>query len=166
MNKWGFGNPIPSQAGPSAKSTRSLTGSGFLNLARVLVRTSFLLGCRAPGGAALPLPLLVLVLSVILKMYGFTPYSILAIFGPAVLKISGFYPTRFFLQFWADPIFPLLEALFWPKRRPQILIFDHTQNFGHFWAALLKMSGFTPTRNFGHFWASSLDTLLIFTKCH
>ena len=61
----------------------------------------------------------------------------------AILKISVFYPTRFFRQFWADPTFSAVRTLFWPKRRPQMLKFYPTQNFGHFWAALLKMSGFT-----------------------
>ena len=64
-------------------------------------------------------------------------------FWAALSKISGFYPTRCIRQFWADPIFQLFEALFWPKMRPKIL-------------------NFYPTRNFGHFWAPSLVTLLIF----
>ena len=34
-------------------------------------------------------------------------YTILnfGLFWAALLKISGFYPTRFFRQFWADPVF-------------------------------------------------------------
>ena len=60
------------------------------------------------------------------------------------------------------PLFQLLEALFWPKRRPNMLKFYTTQNFGHLWAALLKMSGFYPILNFGHFWAPSLVTLWTF----
>ena len=38
-------------------------------------------------------------------------------------------------KFW-PPLLQLFEALFWPKRRPKILIFHPTRNFGHFWAAL------------------------------
>ena len=49
------------------------------------------------------------------------------------------HSTRFFRQFWADELFQLLEALLWPKRRPKILNFYPTRNFGHFWAALSKM---------------------------
>ena len=41
-------------------------------------------------------------------------------------------------------LFQLLEALFWPKRRPKMLKFYPTQNFGHFWTTLLRMFGFTP----------------------
>ena len=81
--------------------------------------------------------------SVILKMSGFTPYSILAIFGPPSQRYPGFTPPDFFVNFGPTPFFQLLEALFWPKRRAKILIVHPTQNFGHFWA-LLKMSGFTP----------------------
>ena len=36
------------------------------------------------------------------------------------------------------PFFQLFEALFGPKRRPKILNFYPTRNFGHFWASLLK----------------------------
>ena len=43
-----------------------------------------------------------------------------------------------------------------------MLKFYPTQNFGHFWAALLKMSGFDTMLNFGHFGAPSLVTLLTF----
>ena len=34
-------------------------------------------------------------------------------------KDVWFYPTRFFRQFWPTPLFQLLEALFWPKKRPK-----------------------------------------------
>ena len=58
---------------------------------------------------------------VILKDVRFYPIFNFGHFWAALLKISGFYATRFFRQFWADPI--LFEALFWPKRRPKILNF-------------------------------------------
>ena len=62
-----------------------------------------------------------------------------------ILKMSNFTPPDFdfFDNFGPTPFFQLSEALFWPKRRPKIL-------------------NFHPTRNFGHFWAPSLVTLLIF----
>ena len=54
-------------------------------------------------------------------------------------------------KFWSilgrSPLFQLSEALFWPKRRPKILNFYPTRNFGHFWAALSKMS-----LNYSKFW--------------
>ena len=82
------------------------------------------------------------------------------LFWAALLKMSVFYPTRNFRQFWADPTFSAVRSIFWPKRRPKMLQFHPTQNFGDFWAALLKMSGFYPILNFGHFLAPSLVTLL------
>ena len=33
-------------------------------------------------------------------------------FWAALLKTSGFYPTRFFRQFWADPIFSVVTSTF------------------------------------------------------
>ena len=51
-----------------------------------------------------------------------------------------FTPPDFFVNFGPTALFQLLEALFWPKRRPKILNFYPTRNFGHFWAALSKMS--------------------------
>ena len=92
----------------------------------------------------------------------FYPIFIFGHFWAALSMISGFCPTRFFRQFWADPIFQLFEALFWPKRRPKILNFYPTRNFGHFWAALSKMSSFTPPEILAIFWAPSFVTLLIF----
>ena len=89
------------------------------------------------------------------------PYSF-GHFWAALLKISGFHPHPIFSTILGRPHFSAVRSTFWPKRRPKILNFYPTRNFGHFWAALLKMSGFTPTRNFGHFWAPSLVTLLIF----
>ena len=64
-------------------------------------------------------------------------------FEDVQLKISGFYPTRFFRQFWADPIFSAVRSTFLAEEEAQNL-------------------EFYPTRNFGHFWAPSLVTLLIF----
>ena len=81
-------------------------------------------------------------LEVILKMSGFTPHSILAIFGPPSQRYPGFTPPDFFVNFGPTPFFQLFEALFRPKRRPEILNFYPTRNFGHFWAALLEMSFF------------------------
>ena len=51
-----------------------------------------------------------------------------------------FTPPDFFVNFGPTLLFQLLEALFWLKRRPTILNFYPTRNFGHFWAALSKMS--------------------------
>ena len=50
-----------------------------------------------------------------------------------------FYPTRYFVNFGPTPFFQLFETLSWPKMRPKILNF-YPRNFGHFWAALSKMS--------------------------
>ena len=64
---------------------------------------------------------------------------------PPLLQDIRVLPHPIFsLIFGPTPLFELLEALFWPKRRPEILNFYPTRNFGHFWAALSKMSGFTP----------------------
>ena len=59
----------------------------------------------------------------------------------ASLIFSMFVPHN---EFWPilgrSPLSQLLETLFWSKRRPKILNFYPTRNFGHFWAALSKMS--------------------------
>ena len=61
--------------------------------------------------------------------------------APPFFKMSVFYPRP---KFWSilgrSPLLQLSEALFWPKRKPKILNFCPTRNFGHFWAALSKMS--------------------------
>ena len=75
-------------------------------------------------------------------------------------------PHPIFSSILGHPIFSAVRSTFLAKIRPKILIFYPTQNFDHFWAALLKDVRFYSTRNFGHFWAPSLVTLLIFTKCH
>ena len=57
-------------------------------------------------------------------------YTILnfGLFWAALLKISGFYPTRFFRQFWTDPVFSAV------------------------WSTFLAEVNFHPTRHFSHFW--------------
>ena len=42
----------------------------------------------------------------------FHPIFIFGHFWAALLKISGFYPTGFFRQFWADPIFSSVWSIF------------------------------------------------------
>ncbi len=54
-----------------------------------------------------------------------------------ILKMSGFTPSEIFVNVGPNPLFQLLEALFWPKRRPKMLKFYPTQNFGLFWAPSL-----------------------------
>ena len=66
-------------------------------------------------------------------MSGFTPYSILAIFGLPLKDVWGFTPPEILANFGPTPLFQLLEAFFCPKRRPKILNFHPTPNCGHFW---------------------------------
>ena len=99
--------------------------------------------------------------AIILKMSSSTPYSFLAIFGAPSKRYPGFTPPDFFDNFGPTPFFQLSEALFWPKRRPKILNFYPTRNFGHLGRPLEDVR-FYPTRYFGHFWAPTLVTLLIF----
>ena len=66
--------------------------------------------------------------------------------APPFFKMSGFYtPPEIFVNFGRSPLLQLLEALFWPKRRPKILNFCPTRNFGHSWASLVTLLIF---RNF------------------
>ena len=62
------------------------------------------------------------------------------------LKVSVFCPTRNFSSILGRPHFSAVRStFFWPKKRPRVLKFYSTENFGFFfWAALLKMSGFAP----------------------
>ena len=87
-----------------------------------------------------------------LKMSGFTPYWILAFFGPPYF-LDVFTPQWILANFGRSPLFQPLGAFFWPKRRPTILNVYPTRNFGHFWAALSKMS-----LNFQIFWAGFVAT--------
>ena len=52
-------------------------------------------------------------------------YSILnfGLFWAALLGCSCFATPEIFVSFGPTPIFQLLEALFWPKRRPKMLKF-------------------------------------------
>ena len=79
-------------------------------------------------------------------------------FLAALLKISGFYPTRKFRQFWADPTFSAVRSIFLAEEEAQILEFYPTRNFCHFLA--LKDVRFYPNRNFGYFWAPRIFTTL------
>ena len=58
----------------------------------------------------------------------------------ALRQRARLHHIEFWLFLGRIPLFQLLDALFWPKRRPTILNFYPTRNFGHFWAALSKMS--------------------------
>ena len=61
--------------------------------------------------------------------------------GPPLLQDVRVLPhPKFWPILGRSPLFQLLEALFWPKGRPTILNFYPTRKFGHFWAALSKMS--------------------------
>ena len=60
------------------------------------------------------------------------------------LKEVRFTPPEIFVNVGPISLFQLFEALFWPKKRPNMLNIYPTENFCLFWAALLKMSGFTP----------------------
>ena len=61
--------------------------------------------------------------------------------SPLPFKISVFFPTRFFRQFWADPTFSAIRSTFLAEEEAQNLdfFFNPTRNVGHFWAALSKM---------------------------
>ena len=99
----------------------------------------------------------------VLKMSGFTPYWILAFFWAALLKMSVFYPTRNFRQFWADPTFWAVKSTFLAKEEAHsVEILPHRK----FWPFLssLKDVRFYPILNFGHFGAPSLVTLFDLPK--
>ena len=101
------------------------------------------------------------------KMSGFTDvFTPIMNFGhfcpPPLLQDVRVSPHP---KFWSilgrSPLFQLSEALFLPKRKPKILNFHPTRNFGHFLAALLMMSGFTPPEIlaiFGPFWSPYTKT--------
>ena len=76
-------------------------------------------------------------------------------FWAALLKISGFYPTRFFRQFWADPIFSAVRSSFLAEEEALNLDFLPHSKFWPFLGRPLNDVRFYPTRNFGHFWAPS-----------
>ena len=57
-------------------------------------------------------------------------------FRAALLKMSVFYPTRNFRQLW--------KHFFGRRGGHNVEHLPHPKNWPFFWAALLKMSGFTP----------------------
>ena len=84
------------------------------------------------------------------------------LFWAALLKMSVFYTTRNFRQFWADPTFSAVRSTFLAEEEAQhVEILPHPK-FWPFLGRLLEDVRFYPILNFGHFGASSLVTLLTF----
>ena len=88
------------------------------------------------------------------------------LFWAALLKMSVFYPTRNFRQFWADRTFSAVRSTFLAEEEDQnVEILPHPK----FWLFLgrpLKDVRFYPMLNFGHFWAPLPGHPIDLPKCH
>ena len=88
------------------------------------------------------------------------------LFWAALLKMSVFYPTRFFRQFWADPIFSAVRSTFLAEEEAQnVEILPHPKSWP-FWGRPLKDVQFYPILNFGHFWATLPGHPFDLSTCH
>ena len=83
-------------------------------------------------------------------------------FGRPLSSRSPRFPV-IFVNFGPTPLFSVVRSTFVrPKKSPKVFKFFSTENFGLCWAALSKMSGFTPYWILVNFGRPSWITRLIF----